>query len=410
MSQKSKAELIYNNFIYDSLVETVIFGQNTSVYSPLAIMELGKTNAMRLKFDKLKADNEFYQYTIVHCSHDWKPSNLQKTEYIEGSFMGDIMDFEYSTNTFQQYVQYELIFPTLDMQITKSGNYLLKIYRNFDENDLVLTRRFMVVESVTSITGTARPATNATDRFSKQEVDFEINYENFDLQNPFTNINTVIIQNNSWNNSIQNLKPMFMSNNMLQFNYENENVMVGTNEFRYFDIRSLRSFSTNVVDKYTDSLRNAVLKGEEIKAHLNYIKTIDYNGKRVIQNTDGQDATENGDYVLVHFSLRSDNELNVGDVYVYGELSDWRLQDKFKMTYYPNEKIYYLAVKLKQSYYNYHFVTKDPETGKVTYDFTEGNHSETENDYTVLAYYYDNYYGYDRLIGYTTINTMTDRK
>jgi len=404
----SATELRYDNYIYDTLVETVLLSTNAGGYNPIAVMDLGKTNGLRLKFDRLEASNEFYQFTFVHCDANWKPSNLQKTEYLEGNTMGSIEDFTFSTNTFQQYVQYSLEFPNQDMSLTKSGNYLLIVYKNFDEEDLVLTRRFMVFESQTTVNGTVKPATNPSDRFYKQEVDFEVEYKDYLIQNPFLDVNAVILQNNSWNNAIYNLKPQFVNNNILQFNYENENLFNGITEFRFFDIRTLRNFSQNVAKKFTDSLVNVVLNVGELRSSKTYVNWIDYNGKRVIQNTDGSDVTENGDYTLVHFSLESPNKIAAGDVYVYGELTDWRINEKYKMTYLPGRNAYYLATKLKQSYYNYHYVTPGKDN-TVEYAYTEGNHSETENDYLILLYHTDAFYGYDRLIGKTMLNSLTSR-
>lgn len=407
--QAFSKELKYENFIYDPLIETVLLSTNTAVYNPVAVMDLGQIEGLRLKFDRLEASNEFYQYTFIHCTSNWKPSNLQKTEYLEGATMGEISDYTFSSNTFQQYVQYKMVFPTQDMNLVVSGNYLLVVYKNFDESDIVLTRRFMVLEKKTNIVGDVKPATLPADRFYKQEVDFEVDYENYLIQNPFQDVNAIVLQNNSWNNAIYNLKPAFVNNNKLIFNYEDQNVIEGTSEFRFFDIRSLRAFSQNVQKKFTDSIINVVLKPQEVAAHLNYTNSIDFNGQRVVQNVDGGDVTENGDYTLVHFTLKSPNEISVGDVYVYGELSDWRMDDKFKMTYVPEKDIYYLAVKLKQSYYNYHFVVKRHDNQEIEYRFTEGNHSETENNYMVLLYHRDAFYGYDRLVGLKTMNSNSAR-
>ncbi|MCB0734467.1 MAG: DUF5103 domain-containing protein [Flavobacteriales bacterium] len=407
---KVTTEVKYENYIYDDLVETVLLTQNSEVYNPFAMMRLGETQALKLNFDKLQADNEFYQYTFVHCNANWKPSNLQKTEYLEGNTMGEFKKFTFSSNTFQQYVNYELVFPETDMKPIRSGNYLLKVFRNFDENDLILTRRFIVVEEQTEVSGNVKPASHPKDRFYKQEVDFEVDYENYPIQNPFNDVNAVILQNNSWNNAIYGLKPLFVNNNKLVFNYEDENLFEGTNEFRYFDIRTLRFFSNNVLEKFTDTLINVVLKADMVKSHLTYVQFIDYNGKRVIQNTDGTVVTSNGDYAEVHFSLKTGNKMNMGDVYVYGELSDWRINPKYKMTYVEATKSYYLKVKLKQSYYNYHYVVYDSTSKKTYYDFTEGNHFETENDYTILIYHTDLFYGYDRLIGFKTTNTANIRE
>ena len=91
-------------------------------------------------------------------------------------------------------------------------------------------------------------------RFSHQEVDFEVDYEGFNIPNPFVDVSATIMQNNSWNNTIYNLKPLFVNGNKLTFNYEDKNLFPGTNEFRFFDIRSLRFFSNNVVKKYVDSV------------------------------------------------------------------------------------------------------------------------------------------------------------
>ena len=89
---------------------------------------------------------------------------------------------------------------------------------------------------------------------------------------------------------------------------------------------------------------------------------------------------------------------DMGEVYVYGELTDWQLKDRFKMEYFPDYGMYGCSVLLKQSYYNYHFVIKDKD-GNIDYTFTEGNHQETENDYIILIYHKNVFYGYDELIG-----------
>jgi hypothetical protein len=229
---------------------------------------------------------------------------MQQMEYINGNPMGEITEFKFSTNTYQNYTHYSLKFPTEQMKITKSGNYILKVFRNFDEEDLVLTRRFMVLDQNTKINATVRSGTNAEYRFTHQEVDFDVNYEGYTIPNPFLDVNVNILQNNSWNNSIIGLKPLFVNGNNLSFNYEDKNVFPGTNEFRFFDIRSLRFFSNQVIKKYVDSLQNVVLQPDEIRAHLNYVRWVDYNGKRVITNRDGVNIVEDGDYAMVHFYLK----------------------------------------------------------------------------------------------------------
>lgn len=405
----SLGQRVYDNTCYDDKVATVILQKNIGIYDPLPLLNLGSTESLKLSFDMLDPQNEFLNYSIIHCNRNWMPSDLQPMDYVNGNTMGEITDYKFSTNTYQTYTHYSLNFPTEEMTLTKSGNYILKVFRNFDEEDILLTRRFMVVDIQTKISSTIKSATVPEFRFSHQEVDFSVNYLGFDIPNPFLDVNVTILQNNSWNNAITNLKPQFVNNNELSFNYENENLFPGTNEFRFFDIRSLRFFSNNVIKKYIDSVQNVVLRPEESKAYLNYVRWIDYNGKRDIFNSDGMNLVEDGDYALVHFNFKSNNLEDMGEIFVYGELTDWQLKDEFKMTYSPELNMYTCPVLLKQSYYNYHFILRDKD-GKIDYSFTEGNHQETENDYTILVYHKNVFYGYDEIIGLGSRNSNTLKK
>ena len=405
----SLGQRVYDNMCYDDKVATVILQKNIGIYDPLPVLNLGSTESLKLSFDMLDPQNEFLNYSIIHCNRNWMPSDLQPMDYVNGNTMGEITDYKFSTNTYQTYTHYSLNFPTEEMALTKSGNYILKVFRNFDEEDILLTRRFMVVDIQTKISSTIKSATVPEFRFSHQEVDFSVNYLGFDIPNPFLDVNVTILQNNSWNNAITNLKPQFVNNNELSFNYENENLFPGTNEFRFFDIRSLRFFSNNVIKKYIDSVQNVVLRPEESKAYLNYVRWIDYNGKRDIFNSDGMNLVEDGDYALVHFNFKSNNLEDMGEIFVYGELTDWQLKDEFKMTYSPELNMYTCPVLLKQSYYNYHFILIGKD-GKIDYSFTEGNHQETENDYTILVYHKNVFYGYDEIIGLGSRNSNTLKK
>ena len=48
-------------------------------------------------------------------------------------------------------------------------------------------------------------------------------------------------------------------------------------------------------------------------------------------------------------------------VYIYGQLSNWKLDDSFLMKYDSISKVYFNRLLLKQGYYNYIYVTKNSE-------------------------------------------------
>jgi hypothetical protein len=112
------------------------------------------------------------------------------------------------------------------------------------------------------------------------------------------------------------------------------------------------------------------------------------------------------DYVTVHFSFPVDAMLGNGEMYVMGQLSNWELKKSHRMTYNPDNQNYELALQLKQGYYNYSYLWKYTKKDQGSSDLTDGNHSETENDYLILIYFKDQSYFSDRLIGVERANSF----
>lgn len=396
--------LQYSNTAYESSIKTVILTQAGS-YERFPAIDLGSNQQLNLQFDDMMPENDNYQYTIIHCSSDWKPSNLKPNEYIAGSLFETITNYAFSTTTFQTYTHYHLDFPTAELKPKLSGNYIIKVYRNFDENDLILTRRFMVVDDKFVISPDPKIASNANIRFTSQEIDFSVNMGDNRIPNPMTDVKATIMQNLRWDNAIFDLKPRFINGKILDYNYETGNIFPGGNEFRYFDIRNLRFLSYNVRRKYDENnIKNAVLYADANRMGQTYTQTIDFNGKIVVDNRDGGVKGEiESDYAAVHFTLISD-KLDK-DVYIFGELTDWQIREEFKMEWNEKSGQYEKMLMLKQAYYNYYYVTPDA-AGKADISYTEGSHSNTENDYHILIYNKNPFMQYDELLGTIHCNSM----
>ena len=397
---KGEKVLQYGNYIYEPQIKTVLLYQQ-GTNTPTPVIKLNTTESLTLSFDELVPENDYYMYTLIHCDAYWHPSDLRPMEYLVGNTFDFIEDFKFSNNTYQKYVHYSMNFPSADMRPKYSGNYLLKIYRNYDENDVIITRRIFVLDARTTFDFDIHPATLAQYRFSKQEVDFKATIKEYQVFNPYQDLKVIISQNNRWDNVNFGMKPQFIVGNEYTYNYEEENLFDGTNEFRFFDSRSLRFLSQNVNNKYIDSIYHLVLLPSERRVSKSYVQYIDFNGKRVIANKDGQnDGSFDGDYAWVYFSLEAPNELRTGDVYVFGELSDWQAKEEFRMTYNRSEGRYECKVLLKQGYYSYLFTTYNQENGQMETIETEGNFMNTENDYYIYVYCRNQSFGYDELIGF----------
>ena len=394
-----------DNVIYDKKVQTVqLLIDGTDDRYP--IISLNGGQQLKLSFDIIGNNNEYFQYTLVHCDQAWQPTNMQQSLYLKGMSFDNINDFKFSTNTYVKYVHYNLLLPNDNMKPTIAGNYIVKVYRNFDETDLVLTRRFMVLNNQTKIAATAKPASLAEYRFTKQELNFTIDYNATLIPNPLQDIKVVILQNNRWDNALRDVMPQFASNGKLDYNYFDKTLFSGGNEFRFFDIRNLRQFSQNVRTKYFDSVYHCLLNTDEPRGSKQYFQYIDYNGKRIVFNKEGNNTDIDGDYALIQFQLSALANIPANtDVYVIGEFTDWKQKPEYKMTYNANRERYDLEIPLKQGRYEYMYSLLNNESQKPDESTFEGSHSNTENEYLILVYNHNLQFNYDELIGSTIFSS-----
>lgn len=388
--------------VYKTNIRSVLF-QGSDREQPYPVFFMGQTESLILQFDDLDGEMKDFQYTIVHCNYDWKPSQLLRNEYIDGYFTDYITDNESSFNTYVSYTNYRLKFPNLQMRPKISGNYILKIYENGNEDDLVITLRFFVVEPAARIeANVVRP--NLTTYFdSHHEVDFNVDVSRLNAFNPTTDYKVLIMQNGRWDNAIWNLEPRFYSDQELIYNYERENVFPAGNEYRIFDTRDVRFGGRGIEQVAQDSfsLYNALLYRDKIREGIGYVYTIDADGHFIIASKGTRDDQTESDYIWVHFRLES--TYDEGDVYVFGGLSNWKLKERFKLRYNRKKRQYEGKILLKQGFYNY--VYANSANGKADIASLEGNYFQTENEYEIFFYQYNMDRNCDILVGYQLLNS-----
>jgi len=390
--------LRYEDFVYNENIKTVQLYKNGW---PLAepIIEMGTNEKLKLTFDDFNTEITNYTYTIIHCNAKWENSDLIPTDYIIGFIENEIIDYSHSFNTIQSYVHYELVIPNEDIGIKISGNYLLKVYEEDKPEVPILTKRFMVVDSKVTVIPSVRKATLLNDKNYKQEVDFVVNYKGYPIMNPYGDLYTVIRQNRRWDNAVSGLSPVFVRDDELIYDYDEDNVFNGGNEFRNFDFKSFR-FQTEFIKKYDfDSLGNHVyLYPGKIRYFMRYSSHSDINGRYFIKNDDGDNSEIDADYAHVHFILPYEAPMINGNIYVLGSLTNWGFGLESRMKYNYNKFAYEIDLYLKQGYYEYEFVYLEDNKKVGEVPLIEGSHFDTENEYSIFIYNTSQNQNYDRLI------------
>lgn len=397
--------IVMENKVYmDGIASVTLQSIGQMHREPVIQLGSGDWNTLALGFDDLKEESRYFKYTFIHCTHDWKVSDMNQIEYIDG-FMEDVIEqYDHSFNTMTHYIHYSLQFPTADMKITRSGNYILFVYDDTPDNP-VLTRRFMVMEpEAVGIEGHVHAASDVSDRFTKQEVDFNINTGSYPIRNPVMTVHATIKQNGRWDNAIYGLTYRSGHPGELSFDYDDgRNTFPGGAEFRTFDISTLKSNADRIVGiTFVNHENQAYVLQDDARPFGAYESRSTMKGDCFYRNRDMQNAYSE-DYVNTHFTLKSNFPFTDGDVYVFGAITDWQIKPEAKLQYNQTYQYWETDFLIKQGMYNYQYVYVPRGTNLIDATYIEGSHFETLNDYTVFIYFREEGTSYDKLIGIRTI-------
>ena len=397
--------LQYEDKVYNENIRSVKF-HLTGLPLTQPLIDLGSNATISLSFDDLEEEIRDVYYTIIHCDVDWQPSDLSVLEYLDGFDEDQITQTDFSFNTLTEFTNYQLRLPNENVGWTKSGNYVLVVYENDGDKIPLLSRRFMVVEPMVKVLPEMVRPSNVQKAKTHQEIDFRVTFNNLNVKDPKRELKATILQNGRWDNAIVGLPPFFLYNDAVVYDYQNEIVFPAGKEFRSVDLRSFRYRNEGVaaIEEYKD-LYEITLYPDPLRAFSSYQFFKDINGNYTIENVHEDNNELESDYGLVLFSLESNKPFNNAEVYLFGKMTDWRIQDQFKLAYSDKLKLYAADVWLKQGFYNYSYVLVQNGSSKIDLSSIEGDWFETENEYTILVYYRPFGGRYDQLVGGVTFNS-----
>lgn len=379
------------------------------------VIRLNSADQLDLHFDDLDGNVKNISYTYQLCNADWTPALLSQFDFIKGYSSVRINTYRISSVAFTRYTHYQATIPDRNCVPSRSGNYILKVFRDGDTSKLLFTKRFLVVDLKSSTAATILQPYNGQLFRTHQKVQLSVSInEQLNVVNYLQQVKVMIMQNHRWDNMVTDIKPTFFTRNRMEFNTENDCVFPSGKEWRWLDLRSFRLQSDRVADaKYTTSSTEIFVKPDMDRSAQRFNFFRDFNGMYTVQCLESLNPYWQADYATVHFSFVAPNngELAGKDVYLYGALTNYALNEDTKMKFDPQLGAYQVSAFLKQGYYDYTYITLDrtARNPKPQYEFTEGNYWESENVYTILVYYRPLGGRADELIGVTEVNSLTGK-
>lgn len=398
------AQEIYETNVYNNMVKSLQVGvAGETLSSPY--ITLNGDQAIAINFDVIEEPYDRFAYSVIHCDADWKQSGLIPMEYING-FQGlPIDEYAPGMGTTVSYTNYYLELPNEDIQFKVSGNYAVRIYREDQPDETVLTACFYVVEDqALSIDANVTTNTLIDTNRSHQQINFSLNTSRFSINYPQTDLKIWVYQNNRRDNAVSGIMPSTIGGNRIEYANLRELIFEAGNEYRRFEFLT-PSFNGMHVEgiSFHNPYYHATLYADVPRGRSSYQYDQDQNGRYLVNCRNCNYPDTEADYFIVHFALDIP-PLPDGKIYILGDLFNNVLDEKSRIDYNPEINLFEKTVFLKQGHYNYQYLFVPNGEKKGTTSLIEGNYAPTENEYAIHVYFRPIGERYDRLIGINRIN------
>lgn len=397
------SQTVYEDRVFDENILSARLFPRSGDFSAqfnTPVIELNSGIQLQLSFDDLAYDPDLYSVKLIHCTKDWTPSDLKEPEYLNQFNEFNVLDYNYSIDTRIPYVHYNFVVPP----VTKSGNYVLIMYRGRDINQTVLTKRFMVFQKTLGVAARVVPPSQNENRREVQQINVSINFKGRDLFDPLQNMMVMIRQNQQWDTKKVLKQPTMIREDtkMMEFNlFDGSNTFWAGNEFRFIDLRFVRARGVNVrAIRMESDVVYAEAGLDKIRANSVYNEYLDVNGQFAIMNLERRNYDLESEYMVTTFNLSPEGVTETP--YVVGAFTNWGKDPAAKMELNKRTNTYQTTVLMKQGWYDY--VYGYPTNEGFSTRPLEGSFFETENEYEIFVYYRDMGSRYDELIGYFNLN------
>lgn len=404
-SRPQQQPVVVSDNILDANIKTVqIFREGNPLAMPVTYM--GSFDPLTLEFDELRSaesrESEFF-VDIVACNEYWEPALILPIEFYDGFTQDRIQEYQRSEFSKVDYVHYRYQFPQENESFKLSGNYMIKVYRDGDPSAVVLTRRFIVVESLVGI-GLVNELSQAPRRRRMESMSFLVNPGNLNVFNPMNDLHVNLVPNFRFDQTAE-LSAQQLFEGQLRFEVDLLRNFPNGHEFRPLDLRSTRFFSASIAEvEEREEVYDVYLFDDKPWLRNTFGRQPDLNGNYFVEVQEWPRAEVQADYVYTYFSFPMSTQLSGKQMYVLGKFTDWKLSTANRMRWNEELKKYELEILLKQGYYDYQYATAPTYDDKADASTIQGQLTDAENNYYVIVYYRGPMDRNDRVVGFWAVN------
>lgn len=324
----------------------------------LPILALQSNQQATLEFDLMVEDGRPLSAYFYHADRIWR-RDLTAAQYLESYQHDNLLEYQISAGTQVPYVHYTYRFPNENIEFLISGNYIVRVTEQGDEEAVLFERAFFITEQATSLAF-------ATDRVLVGDYGFPFIQPIAEFipapgtEGDVFDYNVCFARNGRFDLARCSDRPSLMNAPLMQFYLEPETSFEPEAAPYYLDLANLRASNQIVAADFTASPYHVELEPDYAA----------FGGSGLARPLDGQsiissvvpigDGDVRGEYVLSRFVFVPPDERRLGgDVLVTGSFNGWRYDSAYRMEWVPENRRYEGDILLKQGQYEYRYVSRD---------------------------------------------------
>ncbi len=359
----------------------------------LPFIELNGSRTLTLEFDLMAEQGRTLSVYFYHADRVWR-RDLSPSEYLESFQHDTINEYGISSGTQVPYVHYDYRFPNGSIQFLISGNYIVRVTEQGDEEAVLFERAFFITEQSAGLEF-------VTDRVI-------IGGQGYPSIQPFAffqpppgtqgnvfGYSVCFVRNGRFDMARCSERPSLMNQPDLEFYLEPEFSFEPEGAPYFLDLSNLRSSPSIAGADFTQSPYRIRLEPDFARfggSGLGGLLTGQTVVSAAVRMTDADIRAE---YVLARFAYVPPDESRMdGAVILTGSFNDWRYDPANRLRWVPENGRYEGELLIKQGLYEYRYVTRDR---RVAHSL-RGNTPRSENQYAAMVYYDDVRLSTDRLI------------
>lgn len=383
---------------------TVTLALNGNKLVP-AVALLGSDDTVTLEFDELSDSRRYLRARLVHCNADMTRSGLTDSE-ISDRFNEFIIDEAYySQATLTPYVHYRLPLSMAETGLKVSGNYQIEVYDENCPDKVLLQTGFKVTEGAASVSADITTQTDLGYNDGYQQLIVSVDCTRAPVDNINRDLRITVMQNGRPDNMVTlDTPPLRTEGRKAIYEHQRNMIFNAGNEYRRFETVNTSYPGMHVDDiGYAEPYYHFALTTDGKRCEKDYRYDSTQRGRFTVYADESAEPDTEAEYVAVHFTLDIP-EMPGRRIYIDGDLTGRRLDPDAMMVFNREKRVYEKTLLLKQGSYNYQYLSITDGNGSHTAEI-EGDFRQTSNEYGIAVYTRKFGERYDRLIGFTVVDS-----